>query len=300
MTPTRLYVIGNGFDRWHGIPSGLEHFKDYVENTDRDVYREVEDYLPAEKNWANLELALAYLDADMLIDNLGHFMGSYAADDWSDSGHHDFQLEVGNVVERLSCSLQAHFADWVRQLPIPTHSTAPALLSTLDRQARFLSFNYTSTLSRVYGVAPERILFIHGCAAQPDDTLILGHAWNPSARRSLNARADIEELDTRIVEANTIIDDYFSSTFKRSSELIARHAAFFDSLTTIEQVIVLGHSLSDVDAAYFQALLEQPSIARAPRTVALRNPTEWPEKESLLQALGVMPGKATPMLWENL
>ncbi len=89
MKSHRLYVIGNGFDLCHGIPSSLAQFKRYVQATDRDVYREIEEYLPAQADWSDLELALASMDA--LIDNLGHFMASYVAEDWSDSGHHDFQ-----------------------------------------------------------------------------------------------------------------------------------------------------------------------------------------------------------------
>lgn len=94
MPPSTLYIIGNGFDLWHGIPSGLGDFKEYVQNTNNDVYREVEEYLPAGENWNSLERALAELDADMVIDNLSHFMASYGNEDWSDSGHHDFQYEV--------------------------------------------------------------------------------------------------------------------------------------------------------------------------------------------------------------
>lgn len=300
MAPTTLYIIGNGFDLWHGIPSGLGDFKEYVQDTDSDVYREVEEYLPAGENWNGLELALAELDADMLIDNLGHFMASYGDEDWSDSGHHDFQSEVEKVVDRLSTELQAHFADWVRALPIPTRDTTPRRLSKLDRQALFLSFNYTSTLNIIYGAASQQVLFIHGCAAQPDDELILGHAWSPSTRRSLNDRPDIEEIDTRLMEANSIIDDYFSATFKHSAELIAQNASFFASLATVEQVVVLGHSLSSVDAVYFQALLAQPCVAHARWIIAVRDLDEWPDKRLLLAALGLPPDGAVPVLWQEL
>lgn len=300
MAPTTLYIIGNGFDLRHGIPSSLGDFKEYVQDTDNDVYREVEEYLPAGENWNGLELALAELDADMLIDNLGHFMASYGDEDWGDSGHHDFQYEVEKVVDRLSKELQAHFADWVRALPIPTRDTAPRRLSKLDRQALFLSFNYTSTLNIVYGVAPQQVLFIHGCATQPDDALILGHAWSPSTRRSLNDRPDIEEVDTRLIEANDIIDDYFSATFKHSAELIAQNASFFASLASVEQVVVLGHSLSSVDAMYFQALLAQPRVAQARWIIAVRDLDEWPGKQLLLAALGLPPDGAVPVLWQEL
>jgi hypothetical protein len=295
-----LYVIGNGFDLWHGIPSSLAQYKQYVQAADRDVYREIEEYLPTQEDWSDLELALANIDVDALIDNLGHFMGSYGAEEWSDSGHHDFQYEVQNVVERLSNSLRLRFAEWIRKLPIPSPTTAGKRLATLDADAVFLNFNYTSTLGALYGIRPERILFIHGYADLAEDELVLGHAWHPQSRKSLNDRPDIEEVDTRLMEANDIIDGYFSATFKRSAELIAEHREFFDALTEVEQVIVLGHSLSAVDAAYFTALLEQRSVAEAQWQAACRSPEEWPEKQVLLARLGINLTKATPILWDAL
>lgn len=33
--PERLYIIGNGFDRFHSIPSGYDQFGDYVRQVDR-------------------------------------------------------------------------------------------------------------------------------------------------------------------------------------------------------------------------------------------------------------------------
>ncbi|MBP7654937.1 MULTISPECIES: bacteriophage abortive infection AbiH family protein [Pseudomonadota] len=300
MRPITLYVIGNGFDLWHGIPSGLGAFKQHVLDTDRAIHREVENYLPAGEDWCDLELALAELDADMLVDNLGHFMGSYGDEDWSDSGHHDVQYEVGNVVERLSTGLRMRFAEWIRTLPIPTPETAPRRLARLDSGALFLSFNYTSTLSRLYGVDPARVLHIHGCADEANAELVLGHAWNPRSRRSLNERADIEEIDTRLVEANDTIDDYFSATFKRSEELIAQHRPFFEALDNVEHVVVLGHSLSPVDATYFRTLLQQRGIAAARWTVACRNAEEWPEKEQRLIDMGLQPGACRPVPWDAL
>lgn len=163
----------------------------------------------------------------------------------------------------------------------------------------FFTFNYTSTLGSLYEVPPGRILFIHGCADLADDDLVLGHAWHPQTRESLNDRPDIEDIDTRLMEANDIIDDYFSATFKQSADLIAQHRGFFDALTDIEQVIVLGHSLSDVDAAYFMALLEQRSVAEAAWLIACRSPDEWPEKQSLLTKLGVNPSKTLPVVWDE-
>ena len=44
-----------------------------------------------------------------------------------------------------------------------------------------------------------------------------------AAKTVSNYRSDIAEMDTRLVEANALIDDYFSATFKPSSRLIQEH-----------------------------------------------------------------------------
>lgn len=300
MFPKKLYVVGNGFDLWHGVLSRLSAFKQFVKAADQRVFDAVEEYLWTDDEWNDLESALARIDVGTLLDNLGHFMAPYGDADWSDSSHHDFQYEVQEVVKNLSQSLQQLFAQWIRQLKIPTVTASGTQLAGLESDAAFLNFNYTSTLTTLYSVPPERILHIHGCAALPNESLVLGHAWRPEDRKSLNDRPDIKDVDTRLVEANQILDRYFGTTFKPSSALIEQHQGFFSSLAQVSEVTVLGHSLSSVDAAYFHALLEQPGIVIADWRIACLCEDEWPEKQGLLKGLGVDTERATPMLWTSL
>lgn len=300
MQTSTLYVIGNGFDLWHCIPSSLGHFKDFLRTSSPAIYLDVEEYLPVGDDWCDLETALAGFDADMLIDNLGHFMSSYDDEDWSDAGHHDFQYEVKQVVGRLSKDLRFQFGVWIRQLPIPSFTNAPNRLSMLDPQAFFLSFNYTDTLRRIYRVEPERVLHIHGSAETRDDDLILGHAWEPGSRRSLNERSDIAEIDTRLMEANSTIDNYFFATFKPSQKLIAKHQFVFEELSEVKKVVILGHSLSEVDAAYFQALFQQKSVAAAQWVIACRSEEEWDEKSRNLELMGIRPASVRKAVWDKL
>lgn len=296
---TRLYIIGNGFDLWHGIPSGYEDFKKYVDKHDSRVSDDVERYLAPREDWKDLEAALANLDVDSIIDDMGQFMGGYGDDDWSDAGHHDFQYEVENVVARLSSKLRALFGAWIRTLVIPTPATATRRLNTIDTHATFLNFNYTATLRDLYAVPDGQILHIHGEASEPDSELILGHAWNPSQREPLHRPEDEEEMDIRLIEAHGILDDYFSSTFKPSERLIREHQGFFDQLSAVQQVYVLGHSLSEVDLPYLQVLTSVPSVRDAHWCVACRREDERPERQQRLIELGVHPQRAKTALWSD-
>jgi len=285
--PTKLYIIGNGFDLRHGIPSHYEDFREYVRERDREIFDAVEDYLPAGDDWASLESAFADIDSNGIFDDLDQFMPSYGADDWSDAGHHDFQYEVEELVKRLSSKLTALFGDWIRTLPILTSLTARSLLKHMDTDGAFLNFNYTSTLRDLYRVPAEHVLHIHGEAKIQGENLILGHGWNPAERRSLNDRDDISEIDIRLMEAHSILDGYFLQTFKPSEKLILQNHAFFDQLNAVDAVHVLGHSLSDVDLPYLKALLKIPSVATARWLVACQYEVQLPEKRARLIQIGV-------------
>jgi len=173
-------------------------------------------------------------------------------------------------------------------------------LTSIDRSASFLTFNYTPTLADLYGVPLERTLHIHGASSDDDQELILGHGWNPAMRKSLNDRPDIEDVDTRMIEANQILDQYFSATFKPSQQLIAQHQEFFQALDTVTQVTVLGHSLSDVDAEYFRALLAVPAVASASWTVACRHNGDAAEKTERVTRLGVPINQINAVPWISL
>lgn len=300
MNDRKLYIVGNGFDRHHRILSDYKHFKKFVQQHDSDLLKAVEHYLPAGENWSDLEFALAKLDVGSIIDDLEHFAASYGADDWSDSGHHDFQYEVDRIVEGLSKRLMCRFGQWIRQLRIPTPETARKHLRTIDPTARFLTFNYTPTLQKLYGVPETHVLHIHGRANLPDNELILGHAWNPQERQSLNDRPDIAEIDTRLMEAQNTLDGYFSKTFKPSARLIEENRPFFDQFTNLEEVCVLGHSLSSVDEPYLRALLKIPGIPSTRWRIPCRNASEVHDKVKRLRELGVLASSITTCFWRDL
>jgi hypothetical protein len=95
----------------------------------------------AGESWADLEMAFAELDTDHIVSSLEHFMGSYSDDDWSDSGHHDFQYEVERVAGRLGGTLQKLFAEWVNTIQIPDAQDAQNRLAGLDINATYSTFN---------------------------------------------------------------------------------------------------------------------------------------------------------------
>lgn len=307
MDKTKLYIIGNGFDLHHGIRSRYSDFKAFLKQEDEGLFDLVREYLPVvedsdypNNDWSNFEAALVDIDIDYMVDNNSVFLPSCADEDWSDSGHHDFQYEIGRIVDSLSATLRSQFAKWVRTIEIPDTLSAPNRLSTLEIDGLYLSFNYTSTLASVYSVPVTNTLHIHGEAAMNNTDLVLGHAWKPSEIRSLNDHPGVENQDIRLTEAYDILDEYFSKTFKPSEKIIQDNKAFFTSLRSIEEIFVLGHSLSDVDRSYFEAVAMAININSARWTIACREPIEMPDKHATVRSFGVPAHLINTVLWNSL
>lgn len=285
MNNSRVYIIGNGFDLHHGIQSSYSNFKTYLKNMDRNIFEAVETYLSPKNNWSDLEESLASLDSDYLTENASDFLVSYGADDWSDSGHHDYQYEIEQIVESLSSRLKSHFSDWIIQLDIPNHNEVSPNILKINPNVTYLSFNYTNTLEKIYGVQKSNTLFIHGYAKNQSD-LILGHGWNPINIPALNEE-DYERLDARVIEGNEIINRYFHKTFKQTSKIIQANAMFFNNLTTVSEIYILGHSLSHVDIEYFQAIVKHVNSNDVQWTVSYYNNEELERHQQTMSNLGV-------------
>ncbi|AMO93985.1 bacteriophage abortive infection AbiH family protein [Collimonas fungivorans] len=245
-------------------------------------------------------MALGEADVDSMIDDCSQFLSSYGADDWSDSGHHDFQYEIEKIAGDLSGNLRTQFANWIRKITIPDAASAPNRLSSLDKNGLYLTFNYTSTLASVYSIPAANILHIHGEGANKDAELVLGHAWGPGTKKSLNDHPDIEDQDTRVTEAYGIVDDFFSATFKPSTKIILENQAFFAKSGKIKKIFVLGHSLSVVDLPYLQAIVKATDVSTTHWTVACRNEKEKPKKQAAIEALGVPEHLIATVSWDVL
>ncbi len=259
-----LYIIGNGFDLHHGIPSSYKAFGEYIRRFDAATYAVVEKYFPMDAQfWAEFEDRLASFDSDSLIEDASDFLVSYGAEDWSDAYHHDYQYEIQQSVEAISTTLRLRFAEWIRQLPIPWAAEFSGQRVSLDPSAVFLNFNYTSSLQRLYGVPDINVLHIHGAAADPTDTLVLGHGWAPDPNLDpYRFEHDPEGADIRVVEGQRIVDGYFRDTFKPTAKVIEKNAAFFAGLSDIDRIVVMGHSVSEVDHPYFEQIIANIDIKR--------------------------------------
>ncbi len=261
--PTKaLYIIGNGFDLHHGVESRYADFGKYLKRNDPDTYEAVDKYFYIDESfWNEFEARLADFDAATAVEDASDYLMPYGAENWSDAGHHDYEYELNRIISKVSGTLRTRFADWIRQLRVPSLAQSGVAPLPIDRSGVFLNFNNTDTLTSLYGVAAGQVLHVHGQARDATSHIILGHGWRRREVDSLNHRADPEAMDTRVWQGNFIVDDYFAKTFKPTEEIIQANHAFFSALKDVETVLVMGHSLGEVDWPYLQLVWKSVSPA---------------------------------------
>ncbi|SCL85456.1 hypothetical protein PP176A_0869 [Sporanaerobacter sp. PP17-6a] len=70
-----LFIIGNGFDLMHGVPSSYYNFRNFI--GENNILRfTLETYIRKDDIWGNFESSLAYLDREMMLITI---------DDWLDN-----------------------------------------------------------------------------------------------------------------------------------------------------------------------------------------------------------------------
>ena len=50
------------------------------------------------------------------------------------------------------------------------------------------------------------------------------------------------------------VEEYYANTLKRTDTILEQHQSFFDSLKDVRKIVILGHSLSEVDMPYFDKI----------------------------------------------
>ncbi|MEI7176901.1 bacteriophage abortive infection AbiH family protein [Pectobacterium carotovorum] len=275
----KLYVIGNGFDVHHGLDTRYTSFGLYLKKNYRETYELlIEHYGLSDLNpnyptpmsdplWSEFETSMSLLDKDSVLEANMDAMPNYSSDDFRDRDRYTLEIEMERILELLTTQLYKAFKEFILAVQFPQFDHRRSV--NIDRDAVYITFNYTDTLSQYYAIPDENVLFIHGKADEHVDELILGHGVDPENFKERPAEPpsglsyeDLErwmeyksdQYDYSFERGKDAINRYFSATFKGTEQIIKDNEDFFAKLGNIDEVYVLGHSLADVDLPYFQKL----------------------------------------------
>lgn len=285
MTTKKLYIIGNGFDIQHGLKSRYCDFKEYLDNTDKQLVQKLEEYFGSDALWSDFEETLVYLDTEQIVEECMVYLQPYSKEVWSDAYHQDYQYEVQHRINLITDTLKKRFTEWVLQLRLPNNANENMVV--VDKNATFINFNYTDTLERLYKVSQDKIFYIHGKAVDANSTLIVGHSRNPQNAKKLVELYNDEDTDVRVAEGNRILDDYFIETYKSTETIITENADFFDRLKDLETINVFGHSLSVVDRPYFLEIIKRIDKDKVTWKVSFHNKKDLIDFQAFFQGLEI-------------
>jgi len=157
-----LYIIGNGFDIYHGLDTKYQSFAKYLSQTDSEVYDLILEYYglpdisedPVDNDdyaaWATFELSLADLDYEQVLEDHSDAIANPASDDFRDRDWHTYQIEMEMIIEKLTKRLIEIFNQFILNVRYPTNIDDRKL--HINPNNLFLNFNYTDTLEKYYGV----------------------------------------------------------------------------------------------------------------------------------------------------
>lgn len=243
-----LFVLGNGFDLNHGLPTRYDpDLKDLAIQLER-FPGEWESYSIAADLWSSVEQQLAHPDVEIILEHLDNY-----APDLSSDRESDRDSIIHEAEQLLAFPLEAFAENADRKLE--TAKPDAKFVDLFRPDDFFLTFNYTHTLEWLYGVPSSHILHLHGEVGV--SRLIIG--YEPGALQGIapldqwDDEENYEHYRSRAYEAVKRRLGEFEKTYQ--------HDVLNDFVHRIpsapNRIVVFGHSLGSVDRPYFKSLARQ-------------------------------------------
>ncbi len=159
----KLYIIGNGFDRAHQLPTSYNDFTKYLSESQPDAYKRIGVlFNHSDENWLwkDYEANLSNIDIDEWVEKrIGY---------WNTLSRHDIE----NLFDTLYQELQQLFHEWINTISVDGCIN----LFNLSPDDYFITFNYTNVLERRYHIPHDHICYIHNDTSyQPYLRPVIGH-----------------------------------------------------------------------------------------------------------------------------
>lgn len=265
MDNMKLFVIGNGFDLEHKIKTNYMDFRNWINEKYPVVANHFSEELSyvstddEEKLWSEFEETLSLFDS--------YYFGEKADDLYLGEEN----LYTNAYIEEISnasysvIDMKKYFKEWIESVCIDTSYRR----GDITNKDLFITFNYTLTLEKIYGIDDNFIYHIHGSVL---NDIVLGHNKDYSNDFD-NLKLDRDgggdlfdggEVDFRIELAREEIKSLTKKYCKPTEKLIDELQDWFKSKPVVDEIIVLGHSYGKVDWKYFNFL--KKTFPKAPWT----------------------------------
>lgn len=238
-----LYIVGNGFDCHNNIKSSYLDFKEWLDINNHPLFEKVDwAFRNNTEFWSDIETQLGHLDTEQFHkDNFREIRSSANKDFYfNEFQNHSSEKALRLMVEEFIENLKL----WVLSFD---YSQVKAEVP-IDKEAYFITFNYTDTLEECYGVPNKQIFYIHG-RANSDDNLILGSGISSGEIIENRFNGDYtgdEDHDNLISEVGRFKKPVY--------QIIHRNPQVFKKHEKIKVITIMGFSFSEIDIPYLQQL----------------------------------------------
>jgi hypothetical protein len=256
----KLYIIGNGFDLHHNLPTSTNDFINFVEKY--DVY---DYYSESGVDWNEYEEGLSSFDVDYMAEI--HIEGpDYLSDRESDRDGVIFQME--QKMDEMYHVRNESLKDMILAANQRIFDNFDnSINKDVFKNSLILSFNYTSTIQDMYNCENvHTIMHIHGFY-NDNDELIFGYA-NPKEEVLRAFHPHDIDVGIEISIHNRDEDDHDDFYIQKQYESMygfycnnqKEHQInnlinwIDDYKDNVNEIIVLGHSMGLVDKVYFEEL----------------------------------------------
>ena len=202
-------------------------------------------------DWNEYEQSLNDINLDE-IEYQNEICPDYLSDRESDRDGGILNMQM--YVESISDAINSALEQMVRAanndaLRLPSHNYNKQRFQKGDA---ILSFNYTSTFEYLFDIPNDvPVFYIHGCYNQAEP-LIFGYRNNYNSYPTTWSSMDRDDWDFYIAQQREIVYRFYESWRKKLQ--LNELSKFLTQCYAIDRVVVLGHSMSAVDAEYMEKI----------------------------------------------
>ena len=255
-----LYVIGNGFDLHHGVPSGYKDFRTWLERVkDWDTLTTINEiFSPCNSNWwKHFEENLSSANTlEIALEEARENYPDFGSDEFRDADWYDAEIAVEHKFEEAYEKIRAAFAKWVATLP---YGNVEKKIRLKRSGSSFINFNYSLTLEKLYHIKDSQIFHIHG-KGDGKGELVLGHGLSQKKIEEMMDESnkpddEDDEGDDFVTQRakGAAIDGVYKQR-KKVDEIIRKNDSWFEGLKDVTHIHFYGHSFADVDIPYFRKI----------------------------------------------
>lgn len=280
MNNQKLYIIGNGFDLYHQLPTSYEHFRVFLIDNYPEILEFIEQYFVLddtidEYKWNNFEYNLSSFDYGLFFDDNDY--ADIKRENFKQSDYFGVEDELTEISEQFIEDLKEAFYEWLSEIKLECKQRYP-----ISTKAKFLSFNYTLLLQNNYEIPRTSIFYIHGNLEQKTE-LFFGHGTDLEIEPTFDENG--EPTRTFMTDAVDASKSIYGSFRKPVQQIIENNKVYFESLANTKEIIILGHSLNEIDLPYFIEIHKFANNANW--KISTFSPCEQKKFNQILKKIGI-------------